>query len=157
MELGLRMCGKILFLTRFHSEPALKQFQDCPKNKSACKPPHDGSEIIAMACIKCLPAGGSDFLPDRTGNPPSKRLMNIASLVNEAGNSRVGGTRNAFPGFNGAQSSIQEMLLVTGCIAPPAIVGDDENKIRAVADVLSDIFAVNRFVADHRRNSGSLR
>ena len=48
------------------------------------------------------------------------------------------------------------MLFMPGSISPPAIVGDDENELSAIFDVVGHKFPEYRFITNHRSDANGL-
>ena len=75
-------------------------------------------------------------------------LHYVATLVDEARNACVCGTRYAAAGLYGTQLGELQMLTVSGTVAPPAIVGDDKQQVGSFSDKLSDISSKHRLVTN---------
>src|SRR5688500_15568539 len=78
-------------------------------------------------------------------HPVFSGIKYIAPLVNKAGYTSIGRTGNAPAGFNRPQRSISQMLLMTGCITPPSIIGDNSQKIGSFVNIACYKISVNRF------------
>ena len=88
------------------------------------------------------------FIRNASRCPVRERLSNFAFLVDEARNAGIGCAHNVAAGFDGTQRCVGKMLPVSGRIAPPTIVGDNGDEIRAFANIIRHKVAVNRFVAN---------
>ena len=84
--------------------------------------------------------------------PAERRADHVAPRVDEARNAGIGAARHGTAVLNRAQTRKREVLAVNGRIAPPAVVGDDQDQLRPAADELAHVGAVDRFVADGRRH-----
>src|SRR5690606_13040449 len=63
--------------------------------------------------------------------PVGLGLLQLARRGNKAGNAGIGAAGYPAPGFNSAQPRVLQVLPVAFGIAPPAVVGDNEQQVGA--------------------------
>src|SRR5690606_11641491 len=73
--------------------------------------------------------------------------------INKTRNSGICRTCHPAPGFNSPELRISHVLILAGSISPPAVVGDNSNKLCPLFYGFGNISAPNGFIADNRRST----
>src|SRR5690606_15667159 len=108
------------------------------------------SNVIAVERIEGIFLVQINFLPYRIWNPPFTLLYDITSLINERGNAAI--CRTGYPPavLNCPQLGVIEMLIFSGSVSPPGIVGNNGDKLCTLSDIVAHITAPYRFIANNR-------
>src|SRR4051812_46382255 len=107
-----------------------------------------------MLCIKSQFIVNLNCLPDYCRCPPLCGLHDAALLINETGYSCVGRTCNRTSCFYCTQPCIFAVLTITRSVFPPSVIGNNKYCLCTLLYIFSNIFSVNRFIADDRSNNG---
>ena len=78
--------------------------------------------------------------------PPAERLNYIATLIDDAAYARICASCYATACLYGTQTRETAMLAIAGSVAPPAIVGDDENHLCTILNKTTAMLAKCRLV-----------
>src|SRR5690606_35907338 len=62
---------------------------------------------------------------------------------------RVSGSGYPSAGLDGPKLGVGEVLIFTRGIVPPAVVGDNSDKLSAFLDIVANVFAPDRFIANN--------
>ena len=71
-------------------------------------------------------------------------------MVDQGRDPRIGRAGDASAGLDGPETGVGMMLPVSRGIPPPSVVGDHENKCRALLDIIRNEVTEDGFVANHR-------
>jgi hypothetical protein len=82
-------------------------------------------------------------------------LHHVAALVDECRNTRIGRLANPAARFNSAQFGIIQVLIFAGGVFPPAVVGNNGDKLCAFFNRTGYPIAPKRFIANRRRNANA--
>lgn len=133
------------YFLSFRNQSSHKNIEQNDKRKE----PGDATKIITMFHVKggyIISVQGMFY---GGGHPPRCWMINISPLVDKTGNARVSRPGNTSPGLDGTQSRKRVMLPVSRGIAPPSIIGNNKNQIRAGPDITGNKFSKNRLVTNH--------